>query len=422
MLKSGQENLEILKWGRLRNIEKKKYSSLRIRTFHIPAFSTKTGTNKPKPQSLPLPKKTSGYSRRVIVKVSYKQFKPDNLTEYRKGLIQANTKDAVEYFYRFDGKTGFSHTKDSVSKDEALIKFDKDAIFKVIISPEDPDVLDKAYIRSIMANLERQSGKSLEWVAIFHDEGDHPHAHIMISRTKSEGCSWEAPLKLDSFLISEGIRKYAEHLSTRILGPKSVMTYRKPFIDSIEKIGLARIDHIIAGNPRRGTNLFIPATDTYYLLDKSRLNKLPKWQQQLIEKRLTFLSKIEACGFKKIAGEWRCYNPYGWKDALIDKEKLLPFSALQDKYGPIVIDKANRDINSTTSYSGTVLEHIIIDDNSQKLGLIIQDTNGRLHYVESEMEYPDSRSINGKAVEVKPRESRTKGYKLPEVHIQGKKR
>lgn len=390
------ESLEILRWGKIRNFEHQEAAILLRRSEVSVAYKHQPLTKPSFPK--PTPKGNPTYSRKVIVKVSYKHFSPKNLTQRKKFEITCNTYDSIDYFYRFDKDAGFSKSDDKVTLEQAKEIFKDDAIFKVIISPEDEEVLNQEYIRQIMNNLEKQCGKRLHWVAVFH-EGDHPHAHVMISRTKSEGCSWETPLKIDSKIISEGIRKFAENLSNRILGYKTVDEYRKPFVSTIGKIGPARIDFDIAGNRKKGTNLFIPTDKEYYILDPERLHLLPKWKQLLIEKRLEFLEKnVKETGIKKIAGYWRCYNPE-WLNYLLNFEKIKPFEHLEKEYGKIAVESA-RTVNKP--FLGTVVGHTIIDDNSQKAGLVIKGEDGKLHYLEAELSYQDNSRIDGEFVEVTP--------------------
>lgn len=385
------ESLEILRWGRNRNLEKKRWVNFQIphiygsnpRVPYVPA---------PKRISVPTQKQDRTYNQRVIIKVSYKRFSLQGLSPKKKATIISNTAEAIEYFFRFDENAGFSKDKDVLSKGEAHERFADDAIFKMIISPEDPRVLDREYIRMIMRNLESELGVELEWAAVFHTNGDHPHAHVIISRTKSEGTSWQEPLQIDPYLIKQGIRYYAEDLATRILGRKTSADIRHSFTETLRKIGLARIDHVIAGNPRKGTNLFVPTGAGFSILDEERLRRLPKWQRELVETRLTFLSSTGLADIRNVNGEWRCYEK-DLRATMLKIDKLKQFEGISP-------DDIKFEPNPKESFSGTVVEHRIVDDNDQKIGLVIKDKEGQLHYVESEMEWSETKDLQGAEVEV----------------------
>lgn len=406
--------LEILHWGKLRNREKKERPIVFPRkpiysSEPINIYSKKSSTNPTITEKI--------HKRNVFVSVSYKKYDHTRLTDAGKKNIQRNAIDTVEYFFRFEGKFGFDENSNSISKEEALERFKNDAVFRIIISPENPEVLTPYYIRAIIEHIENETGHKLKWTGVFHDNTDHPHAHIIISRTDGYGISWEQPLKISKAMISSGIREYAEDIATRILGHKTKTDYRKPFLQTIQKTGLARIDHIIHGNPTKGTNLFIQATSTYSVLSLERLKKLPSWQQQLVFERLNFLQKNTKAGFKYISGEWRCYNPETWKNILIDEEKLQPFKDIPElKNINIHIDHANKTLERP--FTGIVLHHVLVDDNSQKVGLIIKDTEGIIHYTETEMEYSMLKTIDGKSVSVEPRKARNDRFRTPVVKLQ----
>lgn len=402
--------LDYMRWGRNRNREKKGNNIARPnfkgRFVPLRIFS-------PSFKGFSLP--DYSYKRSVYVSLSYARYDIRNLTNATKEKIKANTADTVEYFYRFEGLSGFNAEKDEVTKEECLKNFSNDAVFRMIISPEDPSVLSPTYIRQIMKHLEDKLGHKLKWTAVFHNNTDNPHSHVIISRTSGgSGLSWETPLKIDRTLISEGIRQYACELSERIIGKKSLSEYKHPFFDSQRKIGLARIDHVISGNKKKGTNLFVETSSDYSILSKEKLEKLPKWQQDLIFSRLEFLSEYTKSGFKKIGNEWRCYCPDTWKNILLDEEKLGRLSVKDN----VIFDHADKPL--LREYEGKVLECIIVDDNSQKVGLLIEENSGLKHYVESEMEFKVASSIVGKTVRVKARETKTERFRTPVVDVNPK--
>ncbi len=401
---------EIDFWGKLRNFNRtekpiqtstpKPYQEIRLKAYihKLPQVAT--------------------YERRVVVKMSYKNFNPATLNAETKARIQRNTSSAIDYFFRFDENSGFSKSKETISRQEAHEAFNEEAIFKLIISPEDPEVLNKEYIRSVMTFIEKECGRKLDWIAVFHEEGDHPHAHIMISRTSSEGCSWRYPLKLDRKLIYEKIRHYAQNLSTQILGRKPERDIRKNFYQTIHKIGIAAIDHVIKGNPKKNTNLFVPSGSDYYILNKERLAKLPEWKRELVKERLDFLSKETHAGFKKIAGNWRCYSPDYWQTILSDEEKIRRLSNFV--YEGQTIRHIHPHDHLAVPISGTIIDNVIIDDNSQKISLLIESDKKELVFIESEdLSYRSLEDLNGQKVEIN-RERKSSRYSAINISIKGK--
>jgi type IV secretory pathway VirD2 relaxase len=89
--------------------------------------------------------------------------------------------------------------------------------FRLIVSPEDGCELDLTdYVRRLMAQVERDLGRKLEWAAVNHHDTDHPHAHIVIRGLDRDG----REVRLDRAYISNGLRSRAQEIATEELGPR----------------------------------------------------------------------------------------------------------------------------------------------------------------------------------------------------------
>lgn len=88
-------------------------------------------------------------------------------------------------------------------------------IWKLIISPEFGDRVDlTALTRGVVEQMETDLGTSLEWVAVEHQNTEHPHVHVVIRGVRSD----QEPLRLSREYVQRGIRAIAEDLCTRQLG------------------------------------------------------------------------------------------------------------------------------------------------------------------------------------------------------------
>jgi type IV secretory pathway VirD2 relaxase len=89
--------------------------------------------------------------------------------------------------------------------------------FRFIVSAEHGDQLDlKAYTREVVANMEKDLGTKLEWVAGQHHDTDNPHVHLMIRGKDDRG----GDLVINRGYISHGMREQAAEVATRHLGPR----------------------------------------------------------------------------------------------------------------------------------------------------------------------------------------------------------
>lgn len=356
------------------------------------------------------------YDRSVIVKVSYKTFRKGNVSTEMKQKIQTNTAECIEYFLRFEDSLAFNEKYTGITKEELKEQFRNDAVFKIMVSPEDPELLTEDYIRKIVSFIELHTRHHLKWAAVFHDNTEHPHAHIMISRTSGDGLSWNEPLVLDKDFISHGLRMECQRIATKKLGRKSIDEYRIPFYNSIEMKGLARIDHIIAGATKNpDTGLFIPSSEDSFILSRARLAELPSWQQELVIKRLIFLSENTDAGFRKEGGYWKCYKPYTWKEELMDMAKTEPFRQLEKIYGTKIEVVGSGELRERID--GEVIGHTIVDDNSERIGLVVKTTDDKLFYTETNMPLSSAESVDGKSAEITEKEAKDKRYRTTVVKI-----
>ncbi len=111
------------------------------------------------------------------------------------------------------------------SKDEVDAKTFEERVrgdrhqFRFIISPEDAiEIGDlKPFTRELMAQVERDLGTRLEWVAVDHWDTEHPHTHILLRGADEAGHD----LIIAREYISRGMRVRASELATEWLGERT---------------------------------------------------------------------------------------------------------------------------------------------------------------------------------------------------------
>jgi type IV secretory pathway VirD2 relaxase len=91
--------------------------------------------------------------------------------------------------------------------------------FRFIISPEDAAQLEDLgiFTRELMADVERDLGTRLEWVAVDHWNTDNPHVHVLIRGKAEDG----QDLVISRAYISRGFRDRAAERVTLELGPRT---------------------------------------------------------------------------------------------------------------------------------------------------------------------------------------------------------
>ena len=123
--------------------------------------------------------------------------------------------------------------------------------FRFIVSPEDGSELDlTAYVRRLMATLERDSGRKVEWAAVNHFDTSHPHVHIVVRGIDRDG----RELRIDRGYISAGMRWRAQELATEELGPRPERDVRRSQEREVTQQRFTTLDRELE---RRGPDHFV---------------------------------------------------------------------------------------------------------------------------------------------------------------------
>ena len=91
--------------------------------------------------------------------------------------------------------------------------------FRFIVSPEDAvEMTDlREHARELMAQMEKDLGTKLDWVAVDHWNTDNPHTHIILRGRTDDG----QDLVISRDYIKEGMRARAQDLVTQELGQRT---------------------------------------------------------------------------------------------------------------------------------------------------------------------------------------------------------
>ncbi|MDC7682145.1 DUF3363 domain-containing protein [Asticcacaulis sp. BYS171W] len=119
-------------------------------------------------------------------------------------------------------------------------------LFRFIVSAEDGDQYDdlKSVTRRLMAQMEKDLGTRLEWVAVDHFNTGRPHTHIVVRGIDDQG----RDLVISRAYLSQGMRERAEALVTLDLGLQSEQERNNSLRREIDQARLTRIDRqLLAG-------------------------------------------------------------------------------------------------------------------------------------------------------------------------------
>ncbi|UFS67408.1 relaxase/mobilization nuclease and DUF3363 domain-containing protein [Paracoccus denitrificans] len=124
------------------------------------------------------------------------------------------------------------HSDDADVKDFAERSEDDRHHFRFILSPEDAaDMADlKRFTRELMAQVEKDLGTELDWIAVDHWNTDNPHVHVILRGRADDG----KDLVISRDYIREGLRDRAQDLITRELGPRHDHEIRRSLMRQVE--------------------------------------------------------------------------------------------------------------------------------------------------------------------------------------------
>lgn len=112
--------------------------------------------------------------------------------------------------------------------------------FRFIVSPEDATDMEdlKRFTRELMAQVERDLGTKLDWVAVDHWNTDNPHVHV-IARGRTDGGQ---DLVIDRDYIKSGMRDRAQDLVTQEVGPRTDLDISRSLERQIEAERWTQLD------------------------------------------------------------------------------------------------------------------------------------------------------------------------------------
>lgn len=243
--------------------------------------------------------------------------------------------------------------------------------FRFIVSAEDGDQYEdlKPLTRRLMAQMERDLGTRLDWVAVDHLDTAHPHTHIMLRGKDDKG----EDLVIAREYIARGMRERLAELVTLDLGPRTGL-----------EIGQRRRLEVAA---ERLTSL-----DRRLLRDMDPGGIVAAGAKNPLEHALRAgrLRKLAALGLAEEAagGRWRLVPDL--EDRLValgekgDIVRTMQRALTEAKLERAPAERAifRSDTPSQASLMGRIVERGLSDELRDRHYLIVDGLDGRAHFVD----------------------------------------
>jgi type IV secretory pathway VirD2 relaxase len=244
--------------------------------------------------------------------------------------------------------------------------------FRFIVAPEDGDRLSdlRTFTRDVMRQMEEDLGTRLDWVAVDHFNTGHPHSHVVVRGRDDLG----KDLIIAQDYITDGIRQRAQERATLELGPETDLELRAKLEAEVSAERFTRIDRAMIAEADEGVLDMRPEVGQAHAnFDQTlRIGRLQTLERYGLatqsEPGLWALSeRLEA--IMRDLGE-RNDIIKAINRALADRgEERAPGSFVPCGEEP------------QTPITGRVIDKRLIDELGDRIGLIIDGIDGRVHHV-----------------------------------------
>ena len=263
----------------------------------------------------------------------------------------------------------FNQTEAGVELQERLAEWQSASdrrMFKLILSPEYGDRLDLQLLtRDFMSRMEERVGAPLEWVAVVHNNTEHPHIHVAL-----RGVVAGQELRLDRDLIRSGLREEAERLCTLTLGYR---TDQDILASQRQEVGFARATSLDRQIQKRAGST----------ADGELRVELPSSSREFFQLLASRMAVLARMGLANPDGNgWNLRADYlqvlKTMQQAGDRQKMLHQYGilLSDPRLPTQVTSA-RDIGHL---EGRVLAHVY-DDATGAPQMILEGTDARVHFI-----------------------------------------
>jgi len=243
--------------------------------------------------------------------------------------------------------------------------------FRFIVAAEDGAEYEdlKPLTRRLMAQMERDLGTKLDWVAADHFNTGHPHTHIILRGKDEEG----RDLIIARDYISRGIRERATELVTLDLGPRTDLEIENRLRQEVEQERLTSIDRtLIRGIDENGLLQVTGRNPLQQSVQVGRLRKL---------ERLGLATETDPGRWRLADGMVETLQRMGERGDII-KTMHRELTGAGIERGSTSWDIYDPSASAASPVIGRIIKRGLADDQEDRHYLIVDGVDGRVHYVD----------------------------------------
>jgi len=321
-------------------------------------------------------KRTRRYNQRCAVRVMYAKNTVAGQWRAHGRYVarESATQDADPKAVGFDGR---GESIDIAERLDGWQRAGGERLWKLIVSPEFGDRADlRRLTRDLVGRMERDLGTRLEWAGVAHYNTEHPHVHIALRGSDTDG----RLLNLSQEYVKHGIREIAEDLCTRQFGHRTELDTAIAQRAEVHQHRYTSLDCIIKRDAEQAGEADSPTFTLVMEPKRAGLGRSAPLVEQHTAERLKFLESI---GLAEPAGPntWRVRQDFEnilrAMQRSADRQKTLAAHGvlMSDERLPLEV----LDFRRLTTLEGRILLHG--EEDAGRAYFMLEGTDGRVHYV-----------------------------------------
>lgn len=297
--------------------------------------------------------------------------RPDALRRGNNGKPRTGTRSE-----QVKGSNGFGSAGNDMPIAETLASWQKskdEHLFKLIISPEFGERMQmQQHTKQLVAQMEKDLGTPLQWVAVEHFNTEHPHVHLAVRGIDASG----RPLRIGKEYIKTGIRSRAQQIATNQLGYRTADDMKLAAERQIVQQRFTEIDRSLQ---RKGKD-----QGNSYLLDYT--GRIPT-SPVVREARLREIRRLQQLAVMGLA---RKTGPLSWKVDKSFEQALRQIQTANDRLKSLHEQRTtlsdprlplvSTDTRNVKRLAGRVIG-TGLDENRGIPYLLLEGTDAKVHYL-----------------------------------------
>ncbi len=353
--------------------------------MHYARMSRKTGNRTASGKG----KGTCPYHQRCAVRVTYLNNKTRGQW-LAHGRYLARESATFENDAKAVGFNRENHGIDVARQLEGWQDAGDERMFKLIVSPEFGDRVDLPRLtRGLIERMEEDLGTKLEWVAVEHQNTEHPHVHIVVRGVRGDGRS----LRLSRDYVQQGIRSIAQDLCTRQLGYRTQRDAAEAERREITEERLTSLDRRLL---RDAQEIDSDLGASHFVVNRNPMQAGSAEMARLrVQHDMARLAVLGRMGLAESTGpnRWRVRRDF---DQILramqrtnDRQRTLAAhgALLSDARLPMEV----LDLRHVMSVEGRVLVHAQ-EEQSGRSYLMLEGTDAKVYFINYSREMEEARS------------------------------